>query len=71
VIVRRIGSAQWEAVARGLIEEHARETSSKWAAGLLTEWDRTLGQLWQVVPREMLGRLAHPLDDAPETIAAE
>ncbi len=71
VIVRRIGAAHWEAVARELIAEHARETSSKWAAGLLTEWDRTQGQLWQVVPKEMLDRLSHPLDDAPETIAAE
>jgi glutamate synthase (NADPH/NADH) large chain len=31
------------------------------AADLLREWDRRSGELWQVCPREMVGRLAHPL----------
>lgn len=71
VIVRRIGSAWWEGQVHALVEEHVRETSSKWAQALLTEWDRTRQQLWQVVPREMLERLPQPLDDTPETLAAE
>ncbi len=71
VFVRRIGSALWEAHVHALVEEHARETSSKWAQGLLTEWDRTRDQLWQIVPKEMIGRLPHALDDTPEIIAAE
>jgi glutamate synthase (NADPH/NADH) large chain len=37
---------------------------------LLDDWDRALGAFWQVVPKEMLTRLAHPLDE-PEQIAAE
>ena len=75
VIVRRIGSRHWEEIAHDLIAEHARETSSKLAQGLLTEWYLTLAQLWQVVPREMIARLPHPLDDEPghatDAVAAE
>jgi glutamate synthase (NADPH/NADH) large chain len=71
VAVRRLGSAHWEQVVHELIAEHAEETGSKWAAALLAEWDKTRAQLWQVVPREMLSRLPHPLDDTPETVAAE
>ena len=71
VIVQRLASAHWEAVVHTLVEEHARETGSKWAAGLLAEWDRTREQLWQVCPKEMLSRLAHPLTDDTTSIAAE
>ncbi|WP_439534559.1 glutamate synthase large subunit [Polymorphobacter sp.] len=71
VIIRRLGSAHWEQVVHDLIAEHARETASRWSAGLLAEWDKTRTQLWQVVPKEMLTRLSHPLDDTPETVAAE
>ena len=71
VIVQRLDSAHWEAVVHGLIEEHAAETGSKWAAALLAEWDRTRGQLWQICPKEMVSRLAHPLSDSAVSIAAE
>ena len=71
VTVTRLASAHWEADVHALIEEHARETGSKWSAGLLAEWDRTRTRLWQVCPKEMLSRLAYPLDDTPVLIAAE
>ena len=71
VIVQRLASAHWEGVVHGLIEEHARETGSKWAAGLLAEWDRTREQLWQLCPKEMVSRLVHPLSDNSASIAAE
>ncbi|WP_439545811.1 glutamate synthase large subunit [Sandarakinorhabdus sp.] len=71
VVVQRLASAHWEAHVHDLIEEHARETGSKWATGLLAEWDRTRMAIWQVCPKEMLSRLAHPLDDTPGSIAAE
>jgi glutamate synthase (NADPH/NADH) large chain len=71
VIVQRLESAHWESVVLALIEEHAAETGSKWAAGLLAEWDRTREALWQVCPKEMVSRLAHPLNDSPASIAAE
>ncbi len=55
---------------RDLVEEHARETDSKWAHELLANWDRARGEFWQVCPKEMLSRLAHPLDE-PVLVAAE
>ena len=68
---RRLGSAHWERVLRDLVAEHVAATDSKWARGLLEDWDRAVGRFWQVVPKEMLSRLAHPLEEAPEAIAAE
>jgi glutamate synthase (NADPH/NADH) large chain len=71
VVVQRLASAHWEHVVHDLIEEHVRETGSKWAAGLLAEWDRTRGRIWQVCPKEMISRLPHPLSDTAASIAAE
>ena len=41
------------------------ETSSRYAARLLHEWDRTLPHFWQVVPREYVKYLPMPMDEAP------
>ncbi|MDF2764970.1 MAG: glutamate synthase, partial [Rhodospirillales bacterium] len=66
VIWQRIGSAHWEAVCRGLIEEHERETGSRHAQRLLAEWERERLAFWQIVPKEMVLRLAQPLAVAAE-----
>ncbi|OSZ69614.1 glutamate synthase large subunit [Sphingomonas sp. IBVSS2] len=72
IVWQRLASAHWEARLRELVEAHVAATDSKWAAGLLEDWDRALGSFWQVVPREMLSRLPQPLnDDAVEAVAAE
>ncbi|NYT42347.1 glutamate synthase large subunit [Sphingomonas sp. R-74633] len=72
IIWQRLSSAHWEARLRGLVEAHVAATDSKWAAGLLDDWDRALGHFWQVVPKEMLTRLPMPLnDDDVEAVAAE
>ncbi|MBS3962480.1 MAG: glutamate synthase large subunit [Sandarakinorhabdus sp.] len=71
VVWQRLSSAHWEAVVRGLIERHHAETGSRWAEGLLADWDRTRANIWQVCPKEMLTRLSHPLSDAGELQAAE
>jgi glutamate synthase (NADPH/NADH) large chain len=68
---QRIASAHWEQLLRDHVDAHARVTDSKWSRGLLDDWDRVVGQFWQVVPKEMLTRLAHPLDDAVLLVAAE
>jgi glutamate synthase (NADPH/NADH) large chain len=62
VVVCRVGSAHWQAVLRALVEEHAAETGSGLAADLLRNWDAAVGQFWQVCPKEMVGRLDHPLE---------
>ncbi len=71
IVWQRLASAHWEGVLRGLIEEHAARTDSKWSKGLLEDWERVAGHFWQVCPKEMLIRLAHPLDDSVEAVAAE
>ncbi|RYY27442.1 MAG: glutamate synthase large subunit [Sphingomonadales bacterium] len=70
IVWQRLASSHWEAKLRGLIETHAETTDSKWSRGLLEDWDRSIGHFWQVVPKEMLTRLAHPLED-PIAVAAE
>jgi glutamate synthase (NADPH/NADH) large chain len=70
VIVRRLGSAWWETRLKALIAEHAVATGSNWANEILDNWDRYREQVWQICPKEMIGRLAHPLEDAPAEIAA-
>jgi glutamate synthase (NADPH/NADH) large chain len=69
VVWQKIESGHWQTVLRNLIEEHRAETGSPFAAELLAQWDVELGNFWQVVPKEMVSRLAHPLKD--ERVAAE
>ncbi|WP_425228565.1 glutamate synthase large subunit [Sphingomonas sp.] len=71
IVWQRIATAHWEAALRGLVEEHVRQTDSKWARGLLDDWARAISRFWQVVPKEMLDRLPHPLDELPAAVAAE
>ena len=71
VVWQRLTSRAWEAVLHDLIVAHRDATDSKWSTTLIDEWDRARDHFWQVVPREMLSRLPHPLDDAPEAVAAE
>ena len=64
----RLASAHWEARLRALIAEHAVATDSKWSNTILDDWDRWRGRFWQIVPKEMISRLPHPLEDAADAI---
>jgi glutamate synthase (NADPH/NADH) large chain len=68
---RRLSSMHWEAVLKNLVVDHHAATDSKWSGGLIEDWDRIRGHFWQIVPKEMLTRLPHPLDDTVELVAAE
>ena len=70
VVISRIASAHWEGVLRDLVERHERETGSRVADAVLRDWDLVLPRMWQVTPKEMLGRLAYPLSDKDEAGAA-
>jgi len=61
VVTQRIESPHWEGVVRDLIAEHVRETQSRFAERLLIDWRRERKKFWQIIPKEMLSRLAHPL----------
>ncbi len=67
---QRLGSAYWESKLRGLIERHVQETSSRYAAMLLHDWDKTLGDFWQVVPKDYVKYLPHELNDEQEQARA-
>ena len=64
IVWQRFESAHWEDVCKDLIQQHARETRSEFAEKMLKEWDLERGKFWQVIPKEMLTRLKHPLKDA-------
>lgn len=61
VLYQRVESSYWEGVLKKLIEEHSRETSSPITAGLLAGWQHALPNFYQICPKEMVERLAHPL----------
>ncbi|MFT3964293.1 MAG: glutamate synthase large subunit, partial [Sphingobium sp.] len=70
IVWQRLGSAHWEGALKELIAEHVRHTDSKWAKGILQDWDRRRGDFWQVCPKEMLTRLSHPLNDDEQAVVA-
>ncbi|NLD56463.1 MAG: glutamate synthase large subunit, partial [Burkholderiaceae bacterium] len=57
----------WQTELRGLVEAHARQSGSQLATELLTHWDLELPNFLQVCPKEMLGKLAHPIVVERET----
>ncbi len=70
MIWQRIATPHWDGVLRDLVEEHVRETQSRFAEQLLVDWDRERERFWQVVPKEMLERLAEPLTTEPKRAEA-
>jgi len=71
IVWQRLDSAHWEAVLRDMIQQHVDATGSKWSASILEDWSRWRDHFWQVCPKEMVARLAHPLSDRTAVEAAE
>jgi len=67
---QRIAAPHWDRVLHGLITMHAAETSSRFAAGLLHDWEDTLSKTWQVVPKEYAKYLPVPLGETTEALRA-
>ncbi|WP_439817054.1 glutamate synthase large subunit [Zavarzinia sp. CC-PAN008] len=65
VVWQRIDAAHWEGVLKALVEEHVQRTGSVLGERMLANWEREVQAFWQVVPKEMLSRIAHPLSDRP------
>ena len=63
--------AHWEDQLKTLIAAHLRETGSRRAAAILQDWDSERGNFLQVCPKEMLGKLAHPLGIERKAVPAE
>jgi glutamate synthase (NADPH/NADH) large chain len=65
VIHQRIETEHYESLVRDMVAEHARETQSRYAAQLLNDWELEKGKFWQIVPKEMVDRLEHPIRTEP------
>ena len=61
VFCQRIETGYWAKVCRALIAEHFERTLSAFAAHILNHWDLEQDRFWQVVPREVMDRLEHPV----------
>ncbi|SDE71631.1 glutamate synthase large subunit [Rhodospira trueperi] len=61
VIWQRIQVDHYAGLLKDLVEEHVAETQSRFAQRLLVNWERELGQFWQIVPKEMLDKLEVPV----------
>ena len=70
VIYQRIETDHWEQVLLGLVKEHHAETQSVYTERLLNDWAQIKGDFWQVVPKEMLALLEHPVTDSAELKSA-
>ncbi|MFN0042537.1 MAG: glutamate synthase large subunit [Alphaproteobacteria bacterium] len=68
VLAHRIETEYWDGICRALIAEHAERTGSSFAAALLNDWDAARGHFWQIVPKEMVTRLAEPTRAAPAVL---
>ena len=64
IVWQRLSAQHYEDDLKALIAHHARETRSEFAQKLLDEWELERGKFWQIIPKEMLTRLKHPLKDA-------
>ena len=61
VLWQRIETSYWNEVLKVLVALHVKNTGSTYADALLSDWERSVTSFWQVVPREMLDKLEHPV----------
>ncbi len=61
VVFQRLEVDHYVDELRALIDEHARETGSELARRLAHDFELELGRFWQIVPKEILDKLAVPV----------
>lgn len=64
IVWQRFDSGHYENECLDLIRLHASETGSEFSQKIIHDWSFAREKFWQVVPKEMLTRLKHPLSDA-------
>jgi glutamate synthase (NADPH/NADH) large chain len=67
---QRVVTEHWEHALKGLIQRHATETESRYAATMLNDWERELPKFWQIVPKEYVKYLDQPLGEERAEIRA-
>ncbi len=61
ITVQRVEVDHWDETLRQLIDEHTLATNSAQGRHILDNWDRCQPRFWQIVPRDMLDKLSHPV----------
>lgn len=61
VVWQRIEPGHWDEECRALIAEHVAQTQSRRGDQILRNWEGERQHFWQVIPKEMLSRLEHPV----------
>jgi len=66
IIWQAVETEYWQDVLKVQIQQHVKRTHSRHAFRLLNDWTRELPNFRQIVPKEMIGKLEHPvtLDEA-------
>ena len=62
LVWRPVATAHWEQALKALVEEHAKRTGSIHARTILDNWALELPNFVHVVPKEVVGRLAAPME---------
>ena len=70
LVWQRVATPAWEEELRRLVGMHVTETSSRYAAMLLHDWATVLPKFWQVVPKEYVKYLPHPLSEEKAALTA-
>ena len=61
VIWQRVETQYWSDFLRSTIERHVEETASEYAKKILYDWDLSKKDFYQICPKEMIGKLDHPI----------
>ena len=63
VIWQRLQSSHWENICQQYIRTYVNKTSSSFGQKILASWEVERTHFWQVVPKEHINRLEHPLKE--------
>ena len=70
ILWQRPAGDHWRKELRAMVERHVELTGSAHARALLADWNASLGDFWQVVPKDMVNKLEYPLSEAEDVLAS-
>ena len=70
ILWQRLASDHWREELEVLVKRHVELTGSAHAKALLSEWSASLGDFWQVVPKDMVNKLEYPLSEDQKSLAS-
>ena len=64
-IFQKVETDYWKNSLKNLIVKHLNETDSLIAKKILDNFEEEIHDFYQVCPKEMLGKLEHPITNKP------